>query len=256
VTPPAKNASTTAVVGLANSLREAIANGAMPPGRALVETELCASFGVSRVTVREALRMLSAEGLTTYVPHRGCVVARLSETDAIDIYRVRRLLEIEAVRQCGPVSTSTLEAMRGAIDDLERMAARRDWLGFGEADQRFHALLVSLLGSRRFDSMFASMARELRLALSILDRTTMGAAVVRDQREIFRLIVDGRNSECVAALERHLDDSAALLVGALREQQVSPPSKGTSEQFSRRSASEMTETVIPRPNASAPNPSG
>jgi DNA-binding GntR family transcriptional regulator len=221
----------TAVRELADTLRECIARGGRAPGSPLVEAELCSSYGVSRNTAREALRLLSAEGLATYVPHRGCVVAQLSETDAIDIYRVRRLLEIEAVLRSGTVPTHTLEAMGAAVDDLDALAAGHDWLGFVEADQRFHALLVGLLGSRRLDEVFAGMARELRLALSIIDRATMGAAVAGEQREIFRLLSDGRRAECAALLERHLDDAGALLVTSLREQR--PQRRGRSQRRRR-----------------------
>lgn len=221
--PPAAGRPSTAVHSVADRLRDAIVHGDRAPGTPLVESELCASLGVSRNTVREALRQLSAEGLATYAPHRGCVVAQLSETDAIDIYRVRRLLEVQAVLRAEVVPTRTLEALAAATDALEATAARRDWLGFVAADLRFHAHLVGLLGSRRLDEMVAGTARELMLALSIVDRKTLGmAAAVAEQREILTLLADGRRTDCAALLERHLDDAAALLVATLREQRRPP----------------------------------
>jgi DNA-binding GntR family transcriptional regulator len=212
-TPP----PSTAVRQTADRLTVAIVGGELPPGSPLVEADLCARLGVSRTTVRDGLHQLVAEGLAVYRPHHGCAVARLSEADAIDVYRVRRLLETEGVRRTAAVPTQRLEELAAAVEALDTAAAARDWLGSVEADMRFHGLLVGLLGSKRLDAAFAGMARELRLALSILDRRTLGhAAAAAEQRQILTLLADGRRDECAALLERHLDDAAALLVGELR----------------------------------------
>jgi DNA-binding GntR family transcriptional regulator len=244
-TPP----PSTAVRQTADRLTAAIVGGELPPGSPLVEADLCAMIGVSRTTVREGLRLLVAEGLAVYRPHRGCAVASLSEADAIDIYRVRRLLETEGVRQAATVPTRTLEELAAAVEALDTAAAARDWLGSVEADMRFHGLLAGLLGSKRLDAVFAGMARELRLALSILDRRTLGpAAAAAEQRQILALLADGRRDECADLLERHLDDAAALLLGELRRRPLtSRPRRRTSTRRPSRTA----DTAGPAAPASA-----
>lgn len=74
-------------------LREAIQQGVFKPDSRLVERELCQRLGVSRTSLREALRQLEAEGLVLLLPNRGPVVARLSVDDARQIYELRALLE-------------------------------------------------------------------------------------------------------------------------------------------------------------------
>src|SRR6059036_4177693 len=83
---------------VASILRQRILKGELRPGMPLQEVPLAASLGVSRNTVREATRILSLEGLLKRSAHRGVAVAQLSLEDVAEIYRLRHLLEIPAVR--------------------------------------------------------------------------------------------------------------------------------------------------------------
>jgi len=79
---------------VASNLRQRVLNGELRPGTSLQEIPLAESLGVSRNTMREALRILSLEGLVKRNIHRGIAVAQLSLKDVHEIYHVRRLLEI------------------------------------------------------------------------------------------------------------------------------------------------------------------
>src|SRR3954447_14533312 len=81
-------------------LREAIMAGVFKPGQRLVERELCEMTGVSRPSIREALRLLEAEGLVSIVAHRGPVVSTISVEEAEQLYAARALLEGFAGREC------------------------------------------------------------------------------------------------------------------------------------------------------------
>lgn len=86
--------------GAVEKLRHAILSGVFMPGNRLVEADLCNSLGVSRPSLREALRSLQAERLIDIVPNRGPQVPRLSWREAEEIYEVRELLEGEAASRC------------------------------------------------------------------------------------------------------------------------------------------------------------
>lgn len=77
----------------ADMLRQAIVENRFPPGKHLIERELCDLLGVSRTSIREALRHLESEQLIKMVPHKGPTVATLSVHDAEDLYQVRGALE-------------------------------------------------------------------------------------------------------------------------------------------------------------------
>ncbi|HEX6143103.1 MAG TPA: GntR family transcriptional regulator [Geminicoccaceae bacterium] len=81
------------------SLRRAVERGILGPGQRLVEKDLCAQLGVSRTSLREALRELQAEGVLTYMSNRGLTVAGVSRRDAENIYRIRAALEPLIVEQ-------------------------------------------------------------------------------------------------------------------------------------------------------------
>ncbi|WP_236791794.1 GntR family transcriptional regulator [Amycolatopsis sp. GM8] len=80
------------------AIRAEIISGALVPGQRLVERELCERLDVSRNTIREACRQLEAEGFLVIPPHKGPVVARLTDDEARAIYEVREALECFAVR--------------------------------------------------------------------------------------------------------------------------------------------------------------
>jgi len=99
------------------SLRHAITHGRLAPGTRLVEKDLCQMLGVSRPSVREALRALEAEGLISTIPNRGPVVTLLTPEDAAGIYQVREALEALAAE------LFTANASDGDITDLQQAAA-------------------------------------------------------------------------------------------------------------------------------------
>ena len=97
------------------AIREAILNGTLPPGAWLREDELATALQVSRTPVREALRRLSDEGLTTHVANRGSVVRAVTTEDVLAVYAVRESLEGLAAR------TAAMRRPAGFIDELRRI---------------------------------------------------------------------------------------------------------------------------------------
>src|SRR5258706_3358086 len=83
---------------VANVLRVRILAGELRPGTTLLEIPFSTQLGVSRNTMREAMRILILEGLLKRKIHHGVTVAELSLADVEEIYRLRRVLEIQAVR--------------------------------------------------------------------------------------------------------------------------------------------------------------
>ncbi len=84
---------------LVDALREAILTGRYAPGARLVQDDLAAAFGVSRIPLREALRRLEGEGLVVISPNRGAIVRPLAPKDVVDLYDLRLALESLAIRR-------------------------------------------------------------------------------------------------------------------------------------------------------------
>lgn len=91
-----------------SQLRQAIVSGQLAPGTRLIERELCTLLGVSRTSLREALRHLEGDGLVTNIPHKGMVVSTITWEEAEEIYEVRAVVEGLAGRLCADKPTPAL----------------------------------------------------------------------------------------------------------------------------------------------------
>src|SRR3569833_4707584 len=104
-------------------LRAAILNFDLKPGERLVERELIERIGVSRTTIREVLRELTAEGLVVVIPQKGAVVYAPSREEAKDLYAVRASLEALAVRRfIGRAPEEKVEALRETQTGVEAVS--------------------------------------------------------------------------------------------------------------------------------------
>jgi DNA-binding GntR family transcriptional regulator len=197
---------------VADALRRMILRGELAPGTPLREVPLAESIGISRNTVREAVRVLARQGLVTHSMHRGAMVTRLSEQDVADLYRVRRALETQAIDASAEATPEQLAGLGEAVQELERAAAEGDWDRMVDADWSFHEQLVGFLGSRRLDSFFDTIQAELRLCLSILDRADDDPDdLVAEHRELRDLLLAGERDRCREVLCSRLDDSELRL---------------------------------------------
>lgn len=141
--------SPQSVQGLAvRKLREAIISGVFQPGDRLVESELCNRLGISRPSVREALRSLEAERLVTIVPNKGPVIPILTIEQAREIYGVRALLEGEAAAlfaECAP--TSAIAHMRHALEAFDAAVKDGDRTQQLEATRQFYEQMLAGCGN-------------------------------------------------------------------------------------------------------------
>jgi DNA-binding GntR family transcriptional regulator len=121
------------------ALRTDIVTGRLKPGDQIVQETLAERYGVSRVPLREALKMLESEGQVAYYPHRGYFVAELSVADLLELYRLRSLLESEALSHAVPaMSDEDVDAVAELLDRVSAASAAADVLALTEANRRFH----------------------------------------------------------------------------------------------------------------------
>ena len=122
-------------------LREAILGGVLQPGDRIRQEEVASRLGASRLPVREALRMLEAEGLTEHEAHKGARVPRLSAHEVDVIYRMREKLEPLALTESVPLLT---DDDLGRLDDVQRRIEENDEIEkFLDLDREFHLLTYS-----------------------------------------------------------------------------------------------------------------
>jgi len=166
-------------------LRESIIGGQLPPGTQLREVALADELGVSRPTLREALRLLQLQGngLVHHRANRGVFVADVTAEDVDDMYRVRAVLESSGARACADAPDERLDRCATAFAALRATWERGDLVALIDADLGFHRSIVGLLGSPRLDDVFRGTCDGLKFCLSVLSSVAPEGARGPDARE-------------------------------------------------------------------------
>ncbi len=150
--------------GVAARLRTLVFDGELAPGAYIDEKALAAAWQVSRTPLREALKVLAAEGLVELVPHRGCRVIELGDADADALFPVMALLEGRCAHEAAKkASDADLRTLRRLHDDLEHHAAAHDLEGYYRANHAFHSAVQQLAANRWLDRATGDLRRFMRM---------------------------------------------------------------------------------------------
>ena len=147
---------------VAELLRQRIYRRELEPGSWIDELKIAEEYGISRTPLREALKVLAAEGLVTMKVRRGAYVTEVYEQDLHNVYHLLGLLESDAA---GVVATRATEAeqqeLQALHDELEAAAADRD--RFFALNERFHMRLLEIADNRWRDQMVADLRKVMKL---------------------------------------------------------------------------------------------
>ena len=199
---------------IAEEIRSQLVNGALTPGQRLSEAALSESLEISRNTLREVFRMLTKEGLLVHEPNKGVSVAVPSMASIIDIYRVRRMIECQALAQAYPMHPA-LSLMREAVETAKLLRGEENWSEVGTANMAFHKAIVALADSERLNEMFSHLLAELRLAFGLLrDPHFLHAPYVDMNQKILQLFENGKPKEAAEELSAYLVHSERIILAA------------------------------------------
>lgn len=201
---------------LADEILHRIMDGDIPPGAPLREAVLAREAGVARNTVREAIRILVANGLVKHVTNKGATVCELTADEVRDVYRVRLMAELEGVRSVTGLTLGQAAAFEQSLAAFSDAAGSNDPSAFVAADLHFHTLLVRLAGSVRLDRFYQGITNEVRFGFSLLtaaDREVEHAEpLLQEHREIYEALSDGDIPHCVDLVTGHLEHYKSRMV--------------------------------------------
>lgn len=203
------------------SLRTAIFDRVFAPGQRLIERELCELTGVSRTSVREALRQLESEGLVTIVPNRGPIVTRISAAEAADLYDVRGALEALAAREFADrASDSQVAALRAAVERIERSADGSPAMLLAGKDHFYDVLLEGAHNVILVRVLESLRARVTHLRATSLHRPGRFANTATELRAVLAA-VEARDPDAAwAAALHHVQQAAGVAQEVLTEEET------------------------------------
>jgi DNA-binding GntR family transcriptional regulator len=212
-------AGPTAQEAVLVELRTALTVGRLMPGQQLVQEELAESLGVSRVPIRESLKILEGEGLVTYHPNRGYFVTELSTADLAEVYRIRKILETEALTQAvAEVSDADIADIELILGRVEVAAESGDIQELTEANRAFHFAIIELSGMNRLSRLI----RQLWDASDIYRTVYFRDPVNRDRINLeHKKIIDAlksRDATALIAAQNHHRDAAVQALNLVIDQ--------------------------------------
>jgi DNA-binding GntR family transcriptional regulator len=198
-------------------VRQAILTGEIPAGSRLSQVRLAERLGVSRIPLREALRLLEREGLVESEVNHRVRVAPFSVSDLEQLYAIRIQLEALGVRLTVPhLEREDLARLEEILARMDEFAEAQDYEGWEVPHRAFHAALVAHAGGRLGDmiSQLYDHAERYRRAF-MLETSRAWDKSVAEHREIFKVCKEGDPAAAAERLARHYSVTALSLIAAI-----------------------------------------
>jgi DNA-binding GntR family transcriptional regulator len=203
-------------------LREAIIQGDLKPGQALVESDLATQLGVSRAPIREALQILNTEGLLESVPYHGTTVRALTRVDIEELYSLRSVMEVFAL--CRVMARGDPESARTLRELYEVMllsANEGNLRRVNEIDRRFHDVLIEMSGHRLLAMVWNSVSMRVRQVMALLnERNTDLKQIAYNHLPLLEAIEQGHEEKAIALLRQHIAASGTLIAEGWNDGEV------------------------------------
>ncbi|WP_249976992.1 GntR family transcriptional regulator [Vreelandella olivaria] len=191
---------------VANYLREHIVMDHFQPGQRLPERTLAVELQVSRTPLREALKILAAEGLVVISPNRGAVVADVSPADMKEKAYVLSVLEQAAAElTCANASNDDIAELQALHYEMKASFLRRDRQNYFRLNQDIHNRIVALSGNATLIDMHANLSRQLYRVRYLSNQKNEKWATAMEEHEAIMAALEARDSERVGReLRNHL----------------------------------------------------
>ncbi|UOR13580.1 GntR family transcriptional regulator [Halobacillus amylolyticus] len=191
---------------IAEHITEQIITGELQPGEKIVENTYATEYGTSRAPVREAIYLLTIEGLVERIPRRGAVVKEHTENEIYDLLEIRIMLESLAMKRIKENGID--EEILGKMGTLyQEMSGEKDIQRYTQLNHKFHLCLIEMSKSETINKMYT------RLELPLLRVQTISFAAegnveksVREHLTLVDLLKEGNIEEATTVLQQHNQD--------------------------------------------------
>ena len=191
----------------AEAIVAAAARGAFLPGDRLVEAEIARDLGISRVPVREALRLLESQGIVNSIPYKGMRLMEVTNTGVAALMRVRLALETQAIGEAlsQPGGPSRFAKLGRAAEDYALAAESGDAALIVAADGAFHRELCRASGNAPLLALWQSLSRQLAVVWGLGRQGRDPAGAEREHTALVKALLAGDRHGAADALSDHVN---------------------------------------------------
>lgn len=193
--------------GVLAKMQKDILTGEFRPGQKIVEQELCKKYGVSRTPVREALYQLESDGLVEIILNRGAFVIGMSDQDYEDMFELRKVYEVQAVKWAiERITEEEMERLEETFEFMEFYTMRNDIDKMLVINSGFHQIIYEAAGNRMLQKLLSSYQTFLKYkgAEAVRDENYL-SAVLEEHRAIFKAFNDRNAKDGALAMEVHMN---------------------------------------------------
>ncbi|MCC8937311.1 GntR family transcriptional regulator [Bradyrhizobium sp. Arg68] len=208
-------------------LRDHVVEGNIPDGARVPERQLCEMLGISRTPLREALKVLAAEGLIELLPNRGARVRQLGQRDIEELFDVMAGLESLAGRlACEVITDEEITAIERLHYDMYGHYLHRDMHGYFQINQRIHESIVAAARNETLRAAYANFAgriRRIRYSANFARKRQRWAEAMREHEAILDALRRRAGSELSDVLFQHLRNKRTAAIEHLAKAQDAAP---------------------------------
>ncbi|HDN2510567.1 TPA: GntR family transcriptional regulator [Providencia rettgeri] len=187
---------------------EAATRGFILPGDRIVETEIAEKMNVSRVPVREALRVLESQGIVINEPFKGIRMAPVTSERLDELIDIRVLLESHVLNMFIAKGlhrdTSSIEKLNQCIDQMAQAAIAQDSYEFSLSDVNFHRTLCQLSGNNTLTALWENVSKQLTIIIGISTFTKPMEKIVDEHKKLLDIICSGDLSKIKVEIKEHI----------------------------------------------------
>lgn len=193
-------------IELVERLRDLIVDGSLPVGNKIPERELCEQFEVSRTPMREALKVLAADGLVSLAPNRGAWVAKITVADLEEVFPIMGVLEgLSGQLACAQISDQQLEQVRKTHNEMVAHFEARDMAAYFRSNQAIHEAILEAANNPTLRTMYRSLAARIRRARYLANMTDeRWAEAVDEHKQILQALKAREGEKLATILRAHL----------------------------------------------------
>lgn len=209
---------------VAARLRTMLVEGSIPPGAKMNERELCEKLRVSRTPLREAIKLLAAEGLVDLLPNRGAVAVRLTEADVLNTFEVLAMLEgVSGEMAAQRITEDELNEIRAMHYEMMACFTRRDLSGYYRLNARIHSAINEAARNPVLSSTYRSInARVQSLRFRTNQNEEKWKQAMKEHERMIEALTARDAAGMRAVLIEHLMRKRDTILDLLRAGEIYP----------------------------------